>query len=119
MAASAISRRLRPVLLSHYVLNPLENRIHGSVAVRAGLPFLIDFGVATAGAAGFGSGNRVRIEGAIGRGVRQTRGKRTVPAESVVIVGGKLVAIFRSRIGKRRSRNYAQSDYGRHQTRAQ
>src|SRR6185312_4931891 len=41
VATAAIARRLGPVLLRHHRLNALENRIHGGVAMRAGLPFAV------------------------------------------------------------------------------
>ena len=47
-----------------------------------------------------GTRERARVEGAVGRGVREARRKRTVLPEGRVVAGRELVAVFRSRINE-------------------
>ena len=75
MATATVACRFRSILLRHDILESLENGIHGSVAMRARLPFVVDLGVAAALATAFRPRKRARVKSSIGRGMSETGGR--------------------------------------------
>jgi hypothetical protein len=90
VAAAAVARALRAVLLGHHLLDHLERGIHRGPAVGADRPLAVDRRVAARGAAALAAGERAVVVGAArGRG-GEARAERA-PALLEVVVLGKLV----------------------------
>ena len=96
VAAAAVARGLRAILLGHDLLDSLEQHVHGGPAVRTHAPLVQDLRVAARRTAGLRAGQRARVEGATGVRARQARGERTVLAVEEVVVLGELVLVHRA-----------------------